>query len=446
MRRSRKQKSEFTNVTIYNNNLNGYNGKKASIAELLNVLQPSIVTFQETAVTGSNVIKQKNYLCFQRNRKGLKKMGGVATFVANELKQNVVKIKEGLETDEYLITRLDHVSPPINILNVYGGQESRMTRQEILDNWMRIKAEISEIKDREEGLILIGDLNRAIGSDALGIRGNHATVSYGGTLVRELLEDEDYCLANNLDLVEGGPFTWVSRVDRSIQSCLDLVILSTNLLPFLTKMVVDTKQQYCPKRVGVRNNRNTVVKTDHHPIILSLENMPRSKNKKPKSTRWNLFKTGGWEEYKKVSDEIATEADKIIEDTKLSNEDVMKKFDSLQNKIKYKAFGKTKPMTKAAKHSVKISLPKFEEILTADTESKMNMLADSPENEDEKKKIKTFIAIPPFLLDFLISNDAYDAKSMLDATIRIFRASHITHTSADTIRKYCLGDKLLFRI
>ena len=92
LRRSRKRKNQFTNLTIYNNNLNGYNGKKASIAELLQVLQPSIVTFQETAVTGSNVIKQKNYLCFQRNRKGIKKMGGVATFVANELKQNAVKV------------------------------------------------------------------------------------------------------------------------------------------------------------------------------------------------------------------------------------------------------------------------------------------------------------------------------------------------------------------
>ena len=86
MRRSRINKSDLTNLTIYNNNINGYNGKRSSIAELLRVLEPSVVTLQETAVTGSNQIKQKNYLCFQRNRKGIKKMGGVATFVANELK------------------------------------------------------------------------------------------------------------------------------------------------------------------------------------------------------------------------------------------------------------------------------------------------------------------------------------------------------------------------
>ena len=113
-------------------------------------------------------------------------------------------MKEGLENDEYLITRLDHVSPPVNIMNVYGGQETRMTNQEILDNWINMKAEIMEFKNRDEGLILIGDINRSIGSDSLGVRGNHASVSYGGTLIREMLEDKEYTLVNNLDLVEGG--------------------------------------------------------------------------------------------------------------------------------------------------------------------------------------------------------------------------------------------------
>ena len=85
---------------------------------------------------------------------------------------------------------------------------------------------------------------------------------------------------------------------------------------------------------------------------------------------------------------------------------------------------------------MKISLPKFEEILAADTNAKMIILADSPEHESQEETVKTFITIPPFLLEFFISNKAFDAKSMLQATIRIFRASQITYTSADTIRKH----------
>ena len=259
MRRSRRTKNNFTSVTIYNNNLNGYNGKRASIAELLRRLEPSVVTFQETAVSGSNKIYTKNYTCFQRNRKGVKTMGGVATFVANDLKQNAVKFKEGVDNDEYLITRLDHTSPPINILNVYGGQESRMSKQDILENWVRVKADITDIMKRGEGLILLGDLNRAVGCNNLGVRGNHEAASYGRTLVRELLTDKEYILINNSDLVEGGPFTWVSRVNSKIQSFIDLVIMSSNLIPYLKQIVIDDKQQYCPMKVGVKKNKSKVI-------------------------------------------------------------------------------------------------------------------------------------------------------------------------------------------
>ena len=56
---------------------------------------------------------------------------------------------------------------------------------------------------------------------------------------------------------------WVYRVDISIKSYLDLVILLSNLLSFLTMMVVDKKQQYCSKRVRVRNNKSKVVKWDY---------------------------------------------------------------------------------------------------------------------------------------------------------------------------------------
>ena len=54
-----------------------------------------------------------------------------------------VKVKEEEETDEYLVTRLNHVTPAVNIINVYGGIENRMTRQEVLENWTRLKNRFS---------------------------------------------------------------------------------------------------------------------------------------------------------------------------------------------------------------------------------------------------------------------------------------------------------------
>ena len=54
--------------------------------------------------------------------------------------------------------------PAVNVINIYGGIEGRMFKQEVLENWIRLKQDITEVKERDEGLVLIGDLNRVIGT------------------------------------------------------------------------------------------------------------------------------------------------------------------------------------------------------------------------------------------------------------------------------------------
>ena len=57
--------------------------------------------------------------------------------------------------------------------------------------------ELSLIQSRGEMCLLMGDLNKHIGADRLGVRGNHERITYGGQLVRELLGTEEYVLVNN---------------------------------------------------------------------------------------------------------------------------------------------------------------------------------------------------------------------------------------------------------
>ena len=60
---------------------------------------------------------------------------------------------------------------------------------------------------RGEEVILLGDFNKQIGSDYLGIEGNKQIISYGGQLVRDLLASENYVLVNNTKMSSGGPWT-----------------------------------------------------------------------------------------------------------------------------------------------------------------------------------------------------------------------------------------------
>jgi exonuclease III len=104
----------------------------------------------------------------QNNREKAK--GGVATVVSNYLQPHTVRVCEGKEEDEYIITRLDHVVPPINIVNIYGQQESRAGKEQIFNSWVRLGDDLCAILARGEALLILGDMNIAVGSDDRGDR------------------------------------------------------------------------------------------------------------------------------------------------------------------------------------------------------------------------------------------------------------------------------------
>ena len=106
-------------------------------------------------------------------------MGGISTAVSDDLKPFAVKVKEGEEEDEFLITRLEQVTPPINVVNIYGEIESRCKKEEILERFERIKKETDWIRRDKEGCVIIGDINKAVGADNLGVKGNKPKISYG---------------------------------------------------------------------------------------------------------------------------------------------------------------------------------------------------------------------------------------------------------------------------
>ena len=76
--------------------------------------------------------------------------------------------------------------------------------------------------------------------------------------------------------------------------------------------------------------------------------MPKANVKIVKESSWNLNKPGGWETYKPALEEAAEELEKVVDDAQLSEEEVMTKFDAVVKKVKFKAFGKSKPRTEKA--------------------------------------------------------------------------------------------------
>ena len=120
-------------------------------------------------------------------------MVGVSTSVRKELEEYVMMAGEGKEEDEYQVTRLDCYNPPLTIMNNYGEQE-KVGRKEQEPRWGRMRKELEGARRRGDMCLLVGDQNKHVGADHLGVEGNLAKVSRGGQLVRGLLATGDWPL------------------------------------------------------------------------------------------------------------------------------------------------------------------------------------------------------------------------------------------------------------
>ena len=320
-------------------NCRGFNSKKESLVEVLKDIDPDLCLLNETGLRGRNKVQLQGYTTFSRNRVE-KLMGGISTSIRNKMGPHVVNVGQGAGDDEYLIVRLEQFSPAICVINCYGEQEGRVGNEEVKARWERLLKEMNKIRSRGEECLLIGDLNKLVGCDHLGVKGNNERISYGGQLLRELIATEDYCLVNNLDIATGGPFTRIDPADASIRSCLDYFICSSNLRPYIKRLVIDSQRKQALKRVVYKDGKYKVVYADHFTLVLYMGDLPGHSLRSEKVTRWNLRKEGGWEKYKALAEDISQKVASIAEDRSNSVEEVVGQFNRISDNIKFKAFGK----------------------------------------------------------------------------------------------------------
>ena len=323
-------------------NVRGFKSKRESVKRIIKKEKPSIVTINETQMLGRSKVDLKPFTSWSKNRTE-KGGGGITTAVAPHLAHSAVGAGQGEQDDEYLVTRLEAFTPALTIINCYGEQRKE-GKEVVEEKWGRLRKEMEEVRARGELCLLLGDMNKLVGNDEWGVEGNHPEVSPGGRLLREMFMTREWVLVNSLgeEVVIGGPFT---RQDpaTSNRSCLDLFIVSKELRPYVSGLLVDSVRAITPARVVTTGGRRKLVYSDHYTCVLTLAGLKRAGSRtetKEKTVGWNLTKEGGWNNYKKLTDEYSKKVDKIVENEDLTTELKYKKFEALHNHIKFKAFGK----------------------------------------------------------------------------------------------------------
>ena len=102
------------------------------------------------------------YLTYTRNRCN-QSSGGISTSIITSEASDCVRVEEGKDNNEFLLTRRSQFDRPINVLNLYGQQECRMTKEEVENHWTEVLEVITRVEAREELLVVIGDANRHLG-------------------------------------------------------------------------------------------------------------------------------------------------------------------------------------------------------------------------------------------------------------------------------------------
>ena len=140
-------------------------------------------------------------------------MGGVSINVDEKNEAFSVKTKAGQDNDKFIVVKNNRFDPPINVMSIYGETESRSTKADINERWNRVMTVIYEILNKKEDIVVLGDINKKIGNDELGVKGNHPEILVGGHLVRSLISAGTLLIVNNIDKAKGGPFTRFDPAD-----------------------------------------------------------------------------------------------------------------------------------------------------------------------------------------------------------------------------------------
>ena len=140
-------------LTILHTNIRGFSSKSESLRAIVQLKNPDIITVNETKLKGNKKPVLGGYKAFTRNRKTCDG-GGIATFVSNSMALHTLKSHEGEGNNEFIVTRHSNFGTALNIINVYGCQESRSNKDEIHEHWVALTKEISNIESKKENVCI----------------------------------------------------------------------------------------------------------------------------------------------------------------------------------------------------------------------------------------------------------------------------------------------------
>ena len=200
--------------------------------------------------------------------------GGIAIFVEQKHANNTVVLETGVENDEeFVVVKINTVSPPLVIMAIYGPQSNNKKAQ-IESLWSKYVGLWKKYTDLGWNLIIAGDLNAAIGNSC-GLTNNDPSVNRAGELIIKAVQDLNLTVLNSMDKDDQR-----THIDRSSDSsrCLDYVI--SNIPHKVKEFKLDNNYIATPYRVVMKKAEPNSRKFSDHKSLVALFELDPAEVKK----------------------------------------------------------------------------------------------------------------------------------------------------------------------
>ena len=322
-----------------------------------------------------------DYQVFYLSRQ--KSQGGGLAVGVNKIFESTF-ISEGDDDTEVISVLVVIGSIPIRIIVGYGVQENAQ-KEKKEKFWDHIEKEIVDAEKEEQGVILQMDGNLHAGREL--IKEDPNPQNNNGKLFMQFLQrNPSLIVVNSLDICDGTITRKRETEKRTEQAVLDFFVVNEKIRPFLKRMIIDEKREYCLSNFAQIKKNKRVIESDHNGLLLEM-NIEFYKRKPERHEMFNLKNRECQETFKKETEQN-TDLLKCFQNEH-SFESQAKSWYKIFNSILHKCFRKVRICEKKNKDSKtqlmeeRINLKKKVKDVIIDNEMKAKLNQRIVEIEEE---------------------------------------------------------------
>ena len=318
------QKPKSMKLNFMVSNVRGYNSKRESVSNIVISKDIHVLIMTETHCRASTYPRDSNLANFQtffRNRK-LRSMGGLAVMINRDILDDVVKVEEGDDENEYFVLLCNNTVPATALCVMYGTQTTSFGRNKVEHHISEMFGSLVKYVDRGCNVVFTGDTNISLGDEDL--PGNSNKCDRLGKKFRQWLSDTGLVMRNKM-CTSGDTTTFVDPVSGS-RSTLDIVASNVKI----SDLSIDHDRVNTPYSITKKKGKWVRCLADHDTIFFTMEADVLRNCPKPRVKMWRHFVPDGREKFFLRTEELAGP---ILEKVQDGNSDILEVVDDIEKAI-----------------------------------------------------------------------------------------------------------------